>query len=123
MLLSPYNPPILIFGLFKRLSINAVDLHRRKELAMTLFATIAFAAFILKYKDLFAFALFDDVAFDGGALQYRLADTNRLAVAQHQNLIKRDLGADIAGQLFNAQDFAGLYSILFASCGNDCIHV
>lgn len=93
------------------------------RLTVALLAAIAFPTLIFKDDDLFALALFDDVAFDNGAFDNRLADLHTLAVREHQYFIKSNFGSDVSGQFFNAQNVALLNFILFASSGYDSVHV
>jgi hypothetical protein len=109
--------------LIGRLGLYGVYLYGCVRLTVALFATISFPALIFKDDDLFALALFDDMAFDNGTFNDRLADLHILTVREHQYLIKSNLSSKVAGQLFNAQNVTLLNLILLASSGYDSIHV
>lgn len=106
-----------------RLGLDGVNLYGCVLLTVALLATVTFSALIFEDDDLFALALFDDAAFDNGTFNDRLADLHILAVREHQYLIKSNLGSNIAGEFFNAQNVALLNFILLASSGYDSIHV
>ena len=89
---------------------------------MTLFATIAFTAFVLKNKNFSMFGLFNDMTFDKGPLENRLAHFHILTIGHHENLIKGNISANLTGQLLDLQDIACFNFLLFATSGYNGIH-
>jgi hypothetical protein len=89
MVLSPVNN-----AQTRVLCLDRIDLDGCKELTMSLFTAIAFAALELENDNFAAFSLLDNMASDKGAFQQGLADTNGLAIGEHQHLIECHFGAD-----------------------------
>jgi hypothetical protein len=69
-------------GTINVLRFDAVNANGRVRLAMPLFATIAFSAFILEDKNLLALALGHDLAVNRYPVYIGLADLDGLAVGK-----------------------------------------
>ena len=101
---------------------DVVDSDGRKLLAVPLFSAIALASLILEHQNFFMFSLLHDTTVNNRIFHQRLADFNTIAIGNHQDLIKIDLGSNIPGDLLDLQCFPFFYSLLLPARCYDSIH-
>ena len=89
---------------------------------MPLVLLIMLAAAHLEDPDLLAAAMRDDGGLDRRARDVRLAQANRLALADHQHLIQDDFRAHVRRYLFYLEFFAGRNLVLLAAGFYDRVH-
>src|SRR5690606_29720992 len=100
---------------------NAGDLDFGVVLAMPLPLHVVLAAAELDDPDLVGAAVGHDLGGDGGAAQ-RVADLDAVAVAQHQDVVERDLVAGLGFELFDAERFALRHAVLLTAGDHYCVH-
>src|SRR5690348_6861837 len=101
---------------------DAVDAKLGITLPMPLVLLIVLAATHLEYLHFLAAALRDHGRLHGGARNHRLADMDIVALADHQHLVERHLGADISGNPFDLEFFAGGNFVLLTAGFDDRVH-
>jgi hypothetical protein len=72
------------------LRLDTVDENSRERLAVTLFATIPFSAFVFENYDFLALALGHDLAVYRYPVDIGLTDLDILAVGKYKDLIESD---------------------------------
>src|SRR6185437_12204285 len=91
--------------------VDARDLDFGEVLPMALLALVVLAAAELDDADLVGAAVLAHGGADGGALDDRRTDGDRLARADQQHLVEAHGGAFIGGQQLHAQHIALLHTV------------